>query len=119
MERTSERRTTSGGSLVTAGLVMLVLALLLAWIPILGPAIGGFVGGWMAGTTRRGLGVAVIPAVAFAVIIGLVLALFDLPVIGGLAGIAVFVWVLVETLPMVVGAGLGGALAGGRNRPRG
>ncbi|MGH9183840.1 MAG: hypothetical protein ACRDZ9_08570 [Acidimicrobiales bacterium] len=46
-----------------------------------------------------------------AVAVGAVLALFDLPVLGTLAGIGVFVAVLAEDIPLFVGAVVGAVLA--------
>lgn len=104
-------RVTRRGSVLWASLVMLALSLLLSWIPALGPLAAGFVGGRMAGSTRRGLWASVLPALVLATLVVLVLVLFDLPVLGAVAGIGVLVWVLVEDIPMVAGAALGGALA--------
>lgn len=49
-----------------AWLWMFVLALLLGWIPFIGPAIAGFVGGLQAGDTRSALIAALIPSVIVA-----------------------------------------------------
>lgn len=98
-------------SLLAAGAVMLVLSLLLFWLPIVGPLIAGGVGGRMAGTPGRGLALAVIPAVAMALLIALVVSAFELPVLGTIAGIGVFIVVLVQDLPLLIGAAVGGAMA--------
>lgn len=89
---------------------MLVLAVLLSWIPVVGPLVAGVVGGRMIGGAKRALAVALIPAVALAVLIVAILALFDLPVLGAVAGFAAFVVVAVQEVPLLVGAYAGGAL---------
>lgn len=98
-------------SLIAAGAAMLGLSLLLFWLPIAGPLIAGGVGGRMAGTPGRGLLLALLPAVAVAILIVVVLGAFDLPVLGTVAGLGVGLVVLVQDLPLLVGAALGGATA--------
>jgi hypothetical protein len=106
-ERTHQR----SPSLFAAAGVMLALSLLLFWLPILGPLIAGVIGGRMAGTVGRALALAVLPAIAMAVLIVLGLAAFDLPVLGTVVGIGVFIVVLVQDLPLLAGAAFGGANA--------
>lgn len=98
-------------SLVTAGAAMLGLSLLLFWLPILGPLIAGVVGGRMAGSAVRGVLLALIPAIAVGVLIVAVLGAFDLPILGAVAGIGVAVVVLVQDLPLLAGAAVGGSSA--------
>lgn len=100
------------GSVVTGGLVMLVLAILLSWLPLLGPLIAGGVGGWMIADPRRALTVALIPAVALAAVVVLVLVAFDLRVLGAVAGLGMFLFVVFQEIPLLVGAWAGGAYAG-------
>lgn len=88
---------------------MLILALLLSWLPILGPLIAGFVGGRMVGEERRALGIALLPAVLMAVVLWLVLAAFDLPVLGAVAGFGALVVIAVQELPLLAGAWFGGS----------
>ena len=91
---------------------MLGLSLLLFWLPIVGPLIAGYVGGRMAGGVGRAVTLAVLPAVAMGLLVALVVAAFDLPVLGTVAGIRVFVVVLVQDVPLLIGAAFGGANAG-------
>lgn len=87
---------------------MLILAVLLSWLPILGPLIAGFVGGRMIGEEKRALGVALVPAIVLAIVIWLILAAFDLPVLGAVAGFGALVVVAVQEIPLLVGAWFGG-----------
>jgi hypothetical protein len=93
---------------VVGGIWMMILAVGLAWLPLLGPLIAGFVGGRMIGEEKRALGVALIPAVALAVVLWLILAAFDLPVLGAVAGLGALVVVAVQEIPLLVGAWFGG-----------
>ncbi len=90
---------------------MLALSLLLFWLPIAGPFIAGGVGGRMAGSPGRGIALALIPAVLMGLMIVFVLSAFDLPVLGTVAGVGVGLVVLVQDLPLLVGAAVGGATA--------
>lgn len=97
---------------------MLILAVGLSWLPILGPLVAGFVGGRMIGEEKRALGVALVPAVALALALWLILAAFDLPVLGAVAGFGALVVVAVQEIPLLVGAwfgGTSGAPAAGRH----
>lgn len=98
-------------SLVVAGLVMLALSLLLVWLPVVGPLIAGGVGGRMAGSPGRGIALALLPAIVVGLVIVLVLGAFDLPVLGAVAGVGVGLIVLVQDVPLLVGAAVGGATA--------
>jgi hypothetical protein len=98
------------GSVLRAAVVMFVLSLLLFWLPVVGPLIAGFVGGRMADGVGKALLAAVIPAIVLAGLLALVLTLFSVPVIGALAGGALFLALVVQELPLLAGAALGGAL---------
>ncbi|HVL99887.1 MAG TPA: hypothetical protein VM324_11405 [Egibacteraceae bacterium] len=103
----------SSGSLLQGGLWMLILAVLLSWLPILGPLIAGFVGGRMIGEQTRALGVALVPAVILAGVLWAILAAFDLPVLGAVAGFGALVVVAVQELPLLLGAWFGAATNAG------
>lgn len=104
---------TRSGELLQGGLWMLVLAIFLSWLPILGPLVAGFVGGRMVGEEKRALAVALVPAVLLAGVLWLILALFDLPVVGAVAGFGALVVVAVQELPLLLGAWFGGATRSG------
>jgi hypothetical protein len=87
------------------------LSIALFWLPVIGPAIAGFVGGRYHGSPGAAVGFALLPALLLAVLILLVLGAFDLPVIGAIAGVGVFVAVAVQNIPLVVGAYAGGTAA--------
>lgn len=97
------------GSALQGGLVMFVLFLLLSWVPVIGPFAAGFVGGRIVGDGSRAVGVALIPAILLGVILGFVLAAFELPVLGAVAGIGLAIVIVVQEIPLLVGAGVGGA----------
>ena len=97
------------GSLVMAMSWMAVLSLLLFWLPLFGPLIAGFVGGRTAGSASRGLLAAVLPAAVLCfVLIGAGTALAGLPLIGIIASASLFLLIVVQSLPLLVGALLGG-----------
>ncbi|MES1927846.1 hypothetical protein SADO_01285 [Salinisphaera dokdonensis CL-ES53] len=97
------------GSLVMAMIWMAVLSLLLFWLPLLGPLIAGFVGGRTAGTASRGLLAAVLPAAVLCfVLIGAGSALVGLPLIGIIASASLFLVIVVQSLPLLLGAFVGG-----------
>lgn len=110
----SSNRTSRQGSVVQGGLWMLILAVLLSWLPILGPLLAGFIGGRMIGGERRALGVALLPAVLMAVVLWIVLAAFELPVLGAVAGFGVLVVIAIQELPLLAGAWFGGSTGTGR-----
>jgi hypothetical protein len=99
-----------------AWLWMFILSLLLGWLPFIGPAIAGFVGGLQAGDVGSALVAAIIPSLivaAFVLLLGSVLAL---PILAALVGVGIFMVLLVGTVPLLVGAWIGGAMAEGRGR---
>lgn len=89
---------------------MVALSVLLFWLPLAGPFAAGFVGGRQATTVGRALLAAFAPAVLVGVLVVLVLAAFDVPVIGAIAGVGVAIAVLVQDVPLFLGAWLGAAV---------
>lgn len=96
--------------MLRGALWMLALSLVLFWLPVVGPLIAGFVGGRMIGRAGAAVLVALIPAIAVGVLVVLILSAVDLPILGAVAGIGVFVAVAVQDVPLVLGAGAGAAL---------
>lgn len=88
---------------------MVVLSVLLFWMPAVGPTIAGFVGGRTAGGVGPAVVAAIVPSVVAAGLFLLVGSLFAVPLLGALMGAGIFVVVLVESLPLIIGAALGGA----------
>jgi len=97
------------GSLIMAMIWMAVISLLLFWLPLLGPLLAGFVGGRTAGSASRGLLAAVLPAAVLCfVLVGFGTALAGLPVIGVLASASLFLLIVIQSLPLLLGAVVGG-----------
>lgn len=100
------------GSLILAMIWMAVISLLLFWLPLAGPLLAGFVGGRTAGSAGRGLLAAILPAAVLCfVLVGFGTALVGLPVIGVIASASLFLLILVQSLPLLAGALIGGATA--------
>ena len=102
---------TQEGSVGSALLWMVGLSILLFWLPTLGPLVAGFVGGRKAGGVGPALVAAIIPAVLVAALILLLGTLVSLPVIGALVGAGLFFAILFQSVPLLIGAVIGGALA--------
>jgi hypothetical protein len=101
-----------------AWLWMFILALLLGWLPFIGPAVAGFVGGLQAGEVGSALVAAIIPSLIVAGLVFLFGSVLALPVIGALVGAGVFMVLLLGTIPLLLGAWLGGMMAANRRAPR-
>jgi hypothetical protein len=100
-----------GGSLLRATTIMTLGALLLSWLPFVGPLLAGAVGGREAGTTGRAVGAALIPAVVLGLLVAVALAAFELPLLGALAGIGIAIAMAFQMGPLLLGAAIGGASA--------
>jgi hypothetical protein len=103
-------------NIVIASLAMIAITLALFFLPLVNGLIGGAVGGYLAGTWRRGLAASLVPAVAVAFGVWVLLLLFDAPVIGIAAALGVGVLILLADLGIVVGGALGGYFAESRRR---
>jgi hypothetical protein len=90
---------------------MLVLSLVLVWLPLLGPLIAGFVGGRVVGRAATAVIVALLPALVLGAALVALLAAFDLPVLGAVAGVGLFLAVAIQDIPLLIGAYVGGATA--------
>ncbi|MDQ6682072.1 MAG: hypothetical protein M3Y88_02230 [Chloroflexota bacterium] len=99
------------GSLVAGALWMFVLSLLLGWLPIIGPAIAGVVGGLQVGAPGPAVMVAILPALLAALAVWLIGSALHLSVLGILIGAGVFLVVVVHTVPLLLGAWLGGSIS--------
>lgn len=98
-------------SLVVSALWMIGISLVLFFLPAINGLIGGAVGGYKAGSAKRGLGAALLPAIIVGVGIWLLLAVFDAPILGFLAGFAVGLWALISSIGLLIGAAIGGAVS--------
>lgn len=92
------------GSVLKAAIYMAAISLLLIWLPIVGPVVAGIVGGRAARTIGKAVVAAIIPSLLLGLGLFAILNAFDLPVIGTLSGIAVFLFVLVGDIPMIIAA---------------
>lgn len=92
------------GSVVKAALYMGVISLLLIWLPIVGPVIAGIAGGKAARTVGKALVASVIPSIVLGIGLSALLNAFELPLIGALSGFALFVFILVGDIPMMIAA---------------
>lgn len=110
-QTTNSPSDTRPGSVVRGALLMVLLSLLLSWLPLLGPLVAGGVGGRVVGEPRRAVLAALVPAVLLAIVLWLILAAFDLPILGAVAGVGVLLVVVVQDIPLLVGAWFGGATA--------
>jgi hypothetical protein len=97
------------GSILSGTLWMIGLAILLFWLPVVGPLIAGFVGGRKSGGIGSALIASIIPALLAAGLLLLIGTAVGLPLIGAIAGAGLFVVLLVETIPMMLAAIVGGA----------
>jgi hypothetical protein len=102
-----------------AWLWMFILALLLGWLPFIGPAIAGFVGGIQAGEVGSALVAAIIPSIIVAAFIFVLGTVIGLPIVAALVGTGLFVVLVVGTVPLLLGAWMGGLLAERRREPVG
>lgn len=99
------------GGIVMAMIWMAVLSLLLFWLPLFGPLIAGFVGGRVAGSTARGLLAALLPALALCAVLAASIGMLSgMPVISFVASLGLFAVLLLQSLPLLAGAVIGGAM---------
>lgn len=97
---------------VIAGSVwMVVISLALFFLPAINGFVGGLVGGYKVGSVGRALVAAIIPALLVAGGMWILLAMFDLPVLGFFAGIGVAILVVLAGMSMFLGALVGGLLS--------
>lgn len=106
------------GSVLKAALYMGVISLLLIWLPIVGPVVAGVVGGKAARTVGKALLASVIPSIVLGLGLFFILDAFDLPLIGTLSGIAVFLFVLIGDIPMIIAAAAVAAVTPDSTTPR-
>lgn len=101
-------------NVILAALIMIGITLALFFVPLINGLIGGAVGGYLAGTWKRGLSAALLPAVVIAFGVWLLLMAFDAPVLGLFAGLGISALIVLADLGMLAGAIAGGYLAESR-----
>ena len=100
------------GSVVMGMIWMCVISLLLFWLPGLGPLLAGIVGGKVAGGVGPGFMAALLPGLllsAFLFFAGTMLT--GIPMIGAVAAMGTLVLILINIVPLLIGALIGGLLA--------
>jgi hypothetical protein len=96
---------------ITAMIVMVLVELLLFWAPGIGSIVAGALGGWIAGSPGSALVAALLPAVLVGLLLFLALTYLSLPVVGGLLGLGVTVYLVASRILLIVSAVVAGALA--------
>lgn len=100
------------GSILMGMIWMALISLLLFWLPAVGPLIAGIVGGKAAGSVGAGLLAAILPGLIFAALLFVMgTALSGVPLIGLVAGAGIFILILTQIIPLLIGALIGGLLA--------
>ena len=100
------------GRIIAAVLWMFLISILLFWLPFLGPLIAGVVGGRVAGSVGAALFAVFLPAMVTGIALFFLTSLLTgLPVIGLIAGFGVFVMIIVNIGPLLLGAVIGGLIA--------
>jgi hypothetical protein len=108
----SADRPRPSGSLVSAMNWMGGLSLLLFWVPVAGPLVAGLVGGVKAGTVGRAIAAVFLPAILTGAMAAIgVTYLAEWYPWGLLAGLGGVVISLLNIVPLLAGALVGGAVA--------
>lgn len=91
---------------------MAVISLLLFWLPAIGPLIAGIVGGKVAGSIGGGFMAALLPGILLSIALFFAGTLLTgIPMIGVVASMGVFMLILINIIPLLIGALIGGLLA--------
>lgn len=100
------------GSVIMGMIWMAVISLLLFWLPAAGPLIAGIAGGKVAGSVGAGFMAALLPGIMLSIVLFFTGTLLTgIPIIGVIAGMGVFVLILINIIPLLIGALIGGLLA--------
>jgi hypothetical protein len=100
------------GSIIMAMLWMVVISLLLLWLPAIGPLIAGIVGGKVAGGISAGMMAALLPALVLSIaLFATGTLLTGIPLIGAIAAGGTLLLIVVNIIPLLIGALIGGLLA--------
>lgn len=100
------------GSIIMGMIWMMIISLLLFWLPGLGPLLAGIVGGKTAGGVGAGMIAALLPGILLSAVLFFAGTLLTgLPVIGAIAAMGVMTLVLINIIPLLIGALIGGLLA--------
>lgn len=99
------------GSILSGTLWMIGLSIVLFWLPVVGPLIAGFVGGRKSGGVVPALISSIIPAILAAGLLLLAGTGLGVPIIGAIVGAGLFIVVLIEMVPLILAAIVGGVTA--------
>ncbi len=100
------------GSVIMGMIWMAVISLLLFWLPAVGPLIAGIVGGKIAGGVGGGFMAALLPAILLSVALFFAgTMLTGVPVIGAVFAMGFMILVVINIIPLLIGALIGGLLA--------
>jgi hypothetical protein len=98
-------------SVVKGSLWMVGITLALFFLPAVNGLIGGMVGGYLVGTAKKAIIAAVLPAMAAAVGLWMILTMLEAPILGLFTGLALGGAILLSEIGLFVGAAMGGAIA--------
>lgn len=103
-------------SVLVSSLWMIGISVLLFFVPAINGLIGGAVGGYKAGSAPRGVSAAILPSIIVGLLLWLIFAMFDAPVLKFFGGLAVGVWAIISSVGLLIGAAIGGLMAPDRGR---
>lgn len=102
----------NNGSVLAGMLWMFFISLLLFWLPTIGPLIAGIVGGKKSGGVGAAIVAALLPSLIMAFLLfAFFTALTAMPVIGAIAGLGIFMLLVLQVGPLLLGAIIGGIIA--------
>ena len=100
------------GSVIMGMIWMAIISLLLFWLPALGPLLAGIVGGKIAGGVGPGLLAALLPGLLLTALLFFAGALLTgIPLVGAVAAMGTMILILINIIPLLIGALIGGLLA--------
>jgi len=100
------------GSVIMGMIWMAVISLLLFWLPGIGTLLAGIVGGKVAGGVGAGFMAALLPGILLATFLFFAgTMLTGIPLIGAIAAMGTFMLILINIVPLLIGALIGGLLA--------
>lgn len=100
------------GSVILGMIWMAVISILLFWLPAVGTLIAGIVGGKVAGGVGAGLIAALLPGLLLSAILFFGAAMLTgIPLIGAIAAMGTLALILINIVPLLIGALIGGLLA--------
>jgi hypothetical protein len=99
------------GSILLGTLWMIGLAVLLFWLPVLGPLVAGYVGGRRSGSVAGAAVASIIPAALAAGLFLLAGSGLGFPMLSSLAEAGILIVLLLESVPLIGAAIVGAATA--------